>query len=407
MIPGNERIKSRAVDSIIAGLTRTAREWLRPGNPWCERAVAEAPAVTGFSPAMVQEAVALTFGPITESSLRSMLDRELGDRHVLDEFVAGKRAVGPRLIAHFLAGNVPPPGILSICCGLLLKSANVVRLSSRDPVFPRLFVESLRQSGAELADGVAVVEWPKEASGVTESLLKEADAVIAYGDDDTIATLRGLAPRHARFVGYGHKLSLAIVFKGSVTAEKLPALATAAAFDVSVYDQQGCLSPHVFYVEAGAREFAVALAEAMAAYQARVPRGVLTTGEASAFAQLRHATEFSGASDPSIAVWASPAANDWMVIFEENPVFRVSCLNRVVYVKPLASLDQLPGLLAPLAGKISTVGVSEWNDRLNALVELGVGRFCSIGQMQKPPLTWYHDGRPNVADLVRWIDQEL
>jgi len=44
---------------------------------------------------------------------------------------------GPDLIAHFLAGNVPAPSINSICFGLLLKSANLVKVSSRDPVFRR------------------------------------------------------------------------------------------------------------------------------------------------------------------------------------------------------------------------------------------------------------------------------
>jgi hypothetical protein len=27
--------------------------------------------------------------------------------------------------------------------------------------------------------------------------------------------------------------------------------------------------------------------------------------------------------------------------------------------------------------------------------------------MQNPPLTWRHDGRPSLGDLVRWTDLEL
>jgi hypothetical protein len=38
------------------------------------------------------------------------------------------------------------------------------------------------------------------------------------------------------------------------------------------------------------------------------------------------------------------------------------------------------------------------------LANIGVNRVCRIGQMQRPPLTWQHDGRPNLADLVRWTD---
>ena len=40
------------------------------------------------------------------------------------------------------------------------------------------------------------------------------------------------------------------------------------------------------------------------------------------------------------------------------------------------------------------------------LARMGVHRVCPIGQMQRPPLSWHHDGRPNLADLVQWTDFE-
>jgi hypothetical protein len=129
-----ERVRQqRGTDAVIAALAQTAKNWLDPSSPWRKRAVEQAPAATGFSEAMVSEAVDLTFGAITRESLGELLDGELGDQQT-----------GPRLIVHFLAGNVPVPGIVSICRGLLLRSANLVKVSSRDPVFPKLFVESLR-----------------------------------------------------------------------------------------------------------------------------------------------------------------------------------------------------------------------------------------------------------------------
>ena len=376
---------------------------------------------------MVREAVDLTFEAITEEALGESLDRELGDRHVLDEFCprGGMRtqAIGPRLIVHFLAGNVPAPGIVSICCGLLLKSANLVKVSSRDPVFPPLFVESLRAVDAELADCVAVLDWTRQELVLTRAALADADAVIAYGDDETISTLRRMSPSEARFLGYGHKLSFAVVAKQALTADNLPSLAAAAAFDVSVYDQQGCLSPHVFYVEErgqfGPRQFAEALAKAMAAYQLRVPRGRLSTEEAAQIAKLRGAYEFRSATDKTVALWPG-LANDppslngelrragWLVIYEDDPMFTPSCLNRAVFVKPIERLEHVPELVRRFASNLSTVGIAPLDERAMALAEelanLGVNRVCPIGQMQRPPLTWQHDGRPNLADLVRWTD---
>ncbi|HVM61237.1 MAG TPA: acyl-CoA reductase [Verrucomicrobiae bacterium] len=412
-----ERVwQHRTTDAVITMLAQAAKNWLDPKSSWRQRATEQAPTCTGFSEAMVNEAVDLVFGAITYESLGELLDRELGNRRVLDEFcLRGRvqtRGTPPRLIAHFLAGNVPAPGIVSLCCGLLLRSANLVKVSTHDPVFPTLFLESVREVDADLADCAAMLDWPRGELALTQTMVGDADAVIAYGTDSTVSALRQLAPASAKFLGYGHKISFAVVAKEAMTAENLPQLAQAAAFDASVYDQQGCLSPHVFYVEErgqlGPRKFAAALADAMAAYQARVPRGQLSVQEAAEFARFRTGYEFAAASDRRIGVWASPSGNDWAVIYDDSPAFVASCLNRVVFVKPTDGYKRVLDAIQKFASQLSTVGVAPMNERAAAfasdLTRMGVHRVCPIGQMQHPPLSWHHDGRPNLADLVSWTD---
>jgi hypothetical protein len=416
-VEAHERVlQHRDTDAIIGAIAETAKRWREPTNPWRLRVLEQAPTATGFSEAMVREAIDLTFGALTHEALGELVDRELGNRRILDEFcLRGRtrsRAIGPRLIVHFLAGNVPPPGIISMCHGLLLKSANLVKVSNRDPIFPALFAESLRDVDAELADCVAVLDWKRHDLALTHAALAKANAVIVYGDDQTISALRQLAPEGAMFLGYGHKISFAVIAKEAMTAEGLPALAEAAAFDASVYDQQGCLSPHVFYVEErgelGPRKFAAALADAMAAYQQRVPRANLSVEEAAAMTQVRSGYEFRAASDRRVAVWSSPNPNEWTVIYEDDPSFTPSCLNRMVFVKPTDGLKRVLDSIQRFASKISTVGATPMTERTMAfaasLSNMGVHRVCPIGQMQRPPLSWHHDGRLNLAELVRWTD---
>jgi len=61
--------------------------------------------------------------------------------------------------------------------------------------------------------------------------------------------------------------------------------------------------------------------------------------------------------------------------------------------------------------KVSTVGLAAPEDKAQAmateLARWGVKRICPLGQMQNPPLTWRHDGRPILADLVTWTDYEM
>ncbi len=365
---------------------------------------------------MIQEAITLTFSAITTESLGALLDRELGTRYALDKFCAiggtQTRAYGPKFITHVLAGNIPMPGIVSICCGLLLRSANLVKTSHLDPIFPSLFVQSLSEVDPYLAECVAVLNWNRDEVTLTKAALAPADAVIAYGDDKSVDTIRQASPPSATFLGYGHKISFAILTKEAMTTANLPALAQAAAFDVSVYDQQGCLSPHVFYVEERGeltpRKFAAALAQAMAAYQARVPRGTLSPEEAVAICRVRDAYEYRAGRDKRVAVWRSIETNDWAVIYEDDPSFMPSCLNRLVFVKPMDTFQRVLNSIERIAEQISTVGVAPMNERAMTmaadLANLGIHRVCPIGQMQKPTLTWRHDGRPNLVELVRWTD---
>jgi len=353
----------RTTSAIVEALAETAKQWLASGNPWRARAIAEAPGPTGFSPAMIAEAITLTFGALTRAAL-------------------GKVPVptdAPRRITQVLSGNVPAPGIGSICRGLLWQAVNVVKCSRRDPVFPALFVESLRAVDAGLADCVAVLHWPREETGLTQAALAGADAVIVYGDDDSIASVRAQAPAPAKFFGYGHKISFALIGRDAGRTGDLPAL---AAFDASVYDQQGCMSPHVFFVESDAREFAATLAPAMAAYEARVPRGKLTLAEAAEAALVRNDYEFRSASDRRVAVWTGPPPYPWTVIYDATPAFAPSCLNRTVFVKPLGTLAAMQAW----AGKVSTVGVAPWDARLRSVAGQLAERVCPIGQMQRPPV---------------------
>ena len=41
-----------------------------------------------------------------------------------------------------------------------------------------------------------------------------------------------------------------------------------------------------------------------------------------------------------------------------------------------------------------------------AIIAAGAVRITALGQLQSPPLSRGHGGRPRVSDFVRWIDDE-
>ena len=104
-----------------------------------------------------------------------------------------------------------------------------------------------------------------------------------------------------------------------------------AAQSVSLYDQQGCLSPHLFYVDAKiARAYAEKLAVAMAEFEAHTPRGPISLTEQSEIVALRKEFAFRAAvnhSEPP-ACWASDGSTAWTVLYDPEPQFMASCRRR-------------------------------------------------------------------------------
>jgi hypothetical protein len=86
-------------------------------------------------------------------------------------------------------------------------------------------------------------------------------------------------------------------------------------------------------------------------------------------------------------------------------------LNRFIYVKAVADLTAALQGADSVRGKVSTVGIAAPEEKTNEiatqLARWGATRICPLGQMQNPPLTWRHDGRPALEDLVTWTDLEL
>jgi hypothetical protein len=131
---------------------------------------------------------------------------------------------------------------------------------------------------------------------------------------------------------------------------------------------------------------------------------------AATIASRRGFYEVRAAHSPDTRHWASPDSTAWTVVYEADPLFQASCLYRFIYVKGVESLSQALQGAEAIRGKVSTVGLASSPERARELAtELarwGVRRVCPVGQMQHPPLTWRHDGRPALAELVTWSDWE-
>jgi hypothetical protein len=415
-------LEGRTTESIIRLLHGLAAEWLSPDFPFRREMLEFGPAATGFSEPVLAAGLDQFFKQLTADNLDTLLRQELGHPHRLDGFhpdehhAGGKRAAlarGPLLLAQIAPGNIPNPVLSGMVFGLLTRSAQFIKCASGGAFIPRLFAHSLYEADHKAGSCLEVAEWKGGLEPLEAALFAEADCITATGSDEMLEAIAKKIPRTARFVGYGTRVSF-----GYVTREALEQNAAAvveqAAADVTAWNQRGCLSPHVIYVEDGgkatAEAFAALLAGRLDAVEKTFPRGTLKTTDAAAISMRRSFYEVRAAHSLETKMWASLESTAWTVILENDPRFQASCANRFIYIKAVADLTHALQGAELVREQVSTVGLSstaaQARDIAPQLARWGARRVCPLGQMQNPPLDWRHDGRPPLGDLVTWTDWE-
>jgi hypothetical protein len=416
-------LEGRTTGSIVQTLDGIGREWLEADSPFRRHALADGPAATGFSPAVLAAGLDHFFQQLTAEKLEGLLRQELGHLHRLDDFhpgeheMAGNRvalARGPELLAHIAPGNIPSAVLLDMVLGLLTRSAQFVKCASGQAFLPRLFAHSLYDLDRKLGACLEIAEWPGGTVPLETALFAEADCVAATGSDETLAAIRKALPGHVRLAGYGTRVSFGFVAKEALAGRHPEDVAARAARDVAAWNQLGCLSPHVIYVEEGgqvsAEGFAGLLAGQLDALEKTHPRGQLKPREAAGIAARRSSYEVRAAHSPETKMWSSAESTAWTVVLETETRFQISCLNRFVYIKPVRDAKAALQGAEPVREKISTVGLAGTGMRAVELARQfarwGARRICPLGEMQRPPLGWRHDGRPALGDLLTWTDWE-
>ncbi len=320
------------------------------------RAIVSAAARVASDPAIVPALVASTglSREGVELALREHLELDVTDEE-LDVLVASARPVAR--VHVVLSANVFVGALRSLVLARAAAPQVTVRPSSREPVFAKALVESLAAPWLRLAD-----------IGVGE--LEEGELHV-YGHDQTIAGVRSVA--RVPVVGHGTGMGVAFLPAGTPHA----AAALALARDVVAFDQRGCLSPRIVFVEelgssssavSAAPAFAGELAAALEARGRDVPRGILTESEREESARWADAVAMAGTLH---------RGGSSLVGFAPGLLLPPS--GRAVHVMPWA-----PSAFEPIARWVTVVGAPTLEAA--ASIAPAHARLATLGTMQRPRL---------------------
>ena len=414
---GGPALRALPVQDIVHAVDAVIHQLLDPRHPARRVLDAALPAITGFDAELLRLNLNAYLRTFRAPQLQRFLAEDFPNPAVLDRFQPGPKGGmthvrGPALLAHVWAGNVPGLPLWSLISALLVKAPSVGKVASAEPLTAAVFARLLAETEPRLAPALAVV-WFRGGDVARErALFSQADVVLAYGGDATLAALRQQVPAHARWLPHGHKLSAGVVSAAALDAHQLGDTARAAAMDVVRHEQQGCYAAHAFYVvrggQASPRDFAQALAGQLSALALRYPPPTPELAEAASVAQWRQGMAMAGEEGVELL---GPMDAGWAVAYRDRAhVLVPTALHRSIVVQALDHLGEVPALLAPRRQHLQTVGLAVTPEELQALApglaEAGVTRLCGLGHMPAPEPGWHHDGRYSLLDLVRVVDLE-
>lgn len=293
------------------------------------------------------------------------------------------------VLSVVLAGNTPLLAWPVLHHAVELGVSVIVKQSRDELVWTRLFVETLAEIDPEVAARIHLMLFPGDDPR-TKTLVQGARAVIAYGSDTTIQALRSITPATTPFLGFGHALSVALWPTDSAT------LPYWLATDVLLYDQAGCLSPHVVFVEP--QQNIVSALDAGFRHAVRDLVVEPRTDPAQCYA-IREARDL--ALMDGCLVSGDDGLRYTLIVHPRSCSHPKPVGLGVLHLIPIERIEDFIGFLGEYSGSVSCVGVAGHitKEVRMAAWNAGASRVCRIGQMQTPPLNWRNGG----VDLRKWL----
>ncbi|HYE77348.1 MAG TPA: acyl-CoA reductase [bacterium] len=426
-------LAAQPLQTTVDPLVGYCQRWLRPDDPLRPEAVQVLQATTGLSEPMIHWGLETTFGAWVgrtgdeAAAIRALVAADLGASVRLGVWGPGfrpntqERWVPAGVVVQILAGNVFAATVHQLLAGLLARTAQVLKPASGEAPFLELLRRTLSQVDPALAATVAIVPFTANRADapLRTALYQAADVITVTGSDATIVAVRGevaglgLDPAPA-IHGFGHRLSAAYVAAYHLeAADRRSAVWRGLAVDTCAYDQSGCLSPQVAFLEDVLPTELPSLAqECFAALQGQTtewPVGERGNGYGAARRSFLDRVRMEGGTvvdDGAVAV--AVQTGDRII---PGPGGRVLALAPLAF--PQGALERLE----PFRGHLGTLGVAlhpavplaKWRQSTGLFPKpaagaensTGFNRICPIGRMQTPAIAEPHDGRPRLRLFLR------
>jgi phenylacetate-coenzyme A ligase PaaK-like adenylate-forming protein len=300
------------------------------------------------------------------------------------------------VLVHVTPSNSALLSVLGLIEGLLSANVNFLKLGRKDTNFAVVFFHRLIE--LDTSNVLKKYLFIGRVSSKDQSFLKEflsvADVVSAWGNEESIKSLRELLPHSTRIVEWGHKISFSYITKKGIQNKNL---LEKLSFEICNNEQQACSSPQCVFIEDAdfndlkkfGEDLKIALEKISPTISRIAPVGAEMAEITVSKEQIRLRSHLEEAKlieghDKSFRIFI-----DMKNGIEASPLFRT------IWLKPMKR-NEIQKTLRPLKQYLQTVGLEcereELQDLVDSFFNSGVQRIRSVGEMTDSYVGEPHDG---------------
>jgi hypothetical protein len=459
-------------DRYKNALALISKRFKNPEEPLTIKALNTIPAYTGYSPGMIQFTLgSLDMMPvdsleeITRYSFPSTIHSHFTKLQGSGDLTGYIRFFGsginkairklipttrffkmqpnyPDTVLGFAAGNVIGTshliGLLAQVSALIQPDSEsikrkfpliVVKNSRQEPLFTPFILSAIEAIDPLLVSSIGIMIWDYDDSKLQEMLISKSDLILAAAADFTIDEIDRViqkvqnTTKSIRFHRHGHKISFSTISSSYLARKKAPSIpgdidmihltTLLSSVDSIYWDQNGCLSSRIHFVQRGASEtfrpedYGIYLAEKIRILSTFLPRGDNPLHNLHNRFDKYAALSISG----NVKI-CSTYEDDFLVVVDERPWTPTTfnsvindCVDRTIIIRPIDDIFEVPNSYLNWLPKknLQTMSVAidgperdSWSPRFSKFAEAigkrGVTGIRTIGRGPFPQLAYSWDG---------------
>ncbi len=376
------------------------------------QAITEFAPSTGYSAPVIHEGFERVWRQFDRTHFEKLITEEapiLLERGSLDTWLDAHLSLDARLnlfpecgthsLLLITASTVPSAAFQDLFISLILPIKVTLRPAHNLIPMMQMLVDHLTTYAPEMGTRVSLCDTGHDDDALRR-IIQSHDTLNISGSDESIQHIQTLASEMPqKWIRHGHRVSAAALFRGETQTLDDSTLLKLAE-DLSIWDQTGCLSPKIIFIEENfdtAKKFAKQLILKLDQVAKKLPETTPDLTELAVKNSRLRMTAFDGAN-----IFRAQANHDVLVVYPPGspivPILhpRTTCIFCVQNAIKAASI---------FAGKGQAFGTQKpLNDAQTAELScFGFNYFCTFGAMQDPPLYWKHDNIGTLLPLIQPI----